>query len=194
MQLFIQHWGTIEAAEGIVLVDELGAHLHPTWQMRVTESLRETFRRVQFVATTHDPLCLRGLRDGEVVVLRRRGEEIYAVHDELPPVEGLAVDQLLTSEHFGLNSTLDPAVESLFTRYYDLLSRRHPSHDEERELDELRVRLEGLRLLGRTRRERLTLEATDYFLAEEQQRTDPEYLSALKNATKREIAEIWGAG
>jgi energy-coupling factor transporter ATP-binding protein EcfA2 len=194
MQLFIQRWGTIEAAEGIVLVDELGAHLHPTWQMRVTESLRETFPRVQFVATTHDPLCLRGLRDGEVVVLRRRGEGIYALHDELPPVEGLAVDQLLTSEHFGLNSTLDPAVESLFTDYYDLLARRDRSPEEERELDVLRKRLEGLRLLGRTRRERLALEATDYFLAEEQQRIDPASLSVLKEATKREIAEIWGAG
>ncbi|HUC06974.1 MAG TPA: AAA family ATPase [Solirubrobacterales bacterium] len=194
MQLFIQRWGTIEAAEGIVLVDELGAHLHPTWQMRVTESLRETFPRVQFVATTHDPLCLRGLRDGEVVVLRRRGEAIYALHDELPPVEGLAVDQLLTSEHFGLNSTLDPVVESLFTHYYDLLSRRERNPDEEEELDALKKRLEGLRLLGRTRRERLALEATDTFLAEEQQRTDPRELSVLKDATKRKIAGIWRAG
>lgn len=193
MQLFIQRWGTIEAAEGVVLVDELGAHLHPTWQMRVTETLRETFPRVQFIATTHDPLCLRGLRDGEVVVLRRRGKTIYAVHDELPPVEGLAVDQLLTSEHFGLNSTLDPAMESLFSHYYDLLALRERSRDEELELKALRKRLEGLRLLGRTRRERLALEATDYFLAEEKQRTDPEHLSVLKEATKREIAEIWGA-
>ena len=195
MQLFIQRWGTVKAAEGIVLVDELGAHLHPTWQMRVTESLRDTFPRVQFVATTHDPLCLRGLHDGEVVVLRRRrGGMIYALHDELPPVEGLAVDQLLTSEHFGLNSTLDPAVESLFTAYYDLLSRRDRNPDEEQELQALKNRLEGLKLLGRTRRERLALEATDRFLAEEQERTDPKYLSALKDATKREIADIWGAG
>jgi predicted ATP-binding protein involved in virulence len=70
MQLLLPRWGTIAAAEGIVLIDEIGAHLHPRWQMRVTGLLRQTFPRMQFVATTHDPLCLRGLRDGEVVALR----------------------------------------------------------------------------------------------------------------------------
>jgi len=33
--------GALEAAEGIVLIDELGAHLHPRWRMRVVSSLRK---------------------------------------------------------------------------------------------------------------------------------------------------------
>jgi hypothetical protein len=191
MQLFLMRWGTVEAAEGIVLLDELGAHLHPRWQMRVTESLRATFPRVQFIATTHDPLCLRGLNDGEVVVLHRRDGHIFAIHDELPPIKGMTVDQLLTNEHFGLNSSLEPAVEELFTRYYDLLSRRDHSPREKEELAEMRDRLEGMRLLGQTRRERLALEAVDESLAAERHVQSGPDLAHLNESAKAQIRAIW---
>jgi uncharacterized protein (TIGR02646 family) len=191
MQLFLTRWGGIEAAEGIVLIDELGAHLHPRWQMRVTESLRITFPRVQFVATTHDPLCLRGLHDGEVVVLRRRGERIYAVHDQLPPIEGLTVDQLLTSEHFGLSSSLDPAIEERFSRYYELLAQRRHSRAEQRELAELTDQLVDLDQLGATRRERLALEAVDEALAEERRARSGADLSRLNESAKQQVRAIW---
>ena len=191
MQLFLERWGSIEAAEGIVLVDELGAHLHPRWQMEVVRSLRETFPRVQFIATTHDPLCLRGLHDGEVVVLRRTRDHIFSLHDELPPVEGLAVDQLLTSEHFGLNSALDPKVESLFASYYDLLAQRDRGAEDERALAILGDQLADLRLLGTTRRERLALEAVDAFLADERNATSAESLADLRESTKQQVKEIW---
>lgn len=100
--------GTLEAAEGLVAIDELGAHLHPRWRMRIVESLRRAFRRVQFIVSTHEPLCLRGLENGEAIVLRRTSRgRVYSVPD-LPPIKGLRVDELLTSEYFGLSSTMDP--------------------------------------------------------------------------------------
>ncbi|MET9326366.1 AAA family ATPase [Tsukamurella sp. NPDC003166] len=43
---------------GIVLVDEVDLHLHPTWQQRILPLLRETFPRVQFIVTTHSPQVL----------------------------------------------------------------------------------------------------------------------------------------
>lgn len=97
MSFFVTRYGSMEAAEGIVLVDELGAHLHPTWQMRIVRAFQEAFPRLQFVATTHDPLCLRGMERGIVVVLRRTDQErIYSLpQDEVPSVRGLQVDELL---------------------------------------------------------------------------------------------------
>ena len=191
MQLFLRRWGSLEAAEGIVLIDELGAHLHPRWQMKVTRSLREAFPRVQFIATTHDPLCLRGLRDGEVAVLRRRRNKIYALHRELPPVEGLAVDQLLTSEHFGLHSTMDPEMEAMLDRYYALLARRSRRADENRELDWLSERLDRYRLLGSTLRERLALEVADEFVAAQSTVSSAADYRRLKKQTRERIGEIW---
>lgn len=194
IQLLLRRWGSMAAAEGMVLIDEIGAHLHPRWQMKVTGLLRETFPRMQFVATTHDPLCLRGLHDGEVVVLRERKERVYALHDELPPVEGLAVDQLLTSEHFGLSSTLDPGIQSAFERYYELLAGRRRSAAEQEELESLTEQLEQMQLLGTTLRERLALEGVDRFLADENDIGSDREFAELKENTRETVREIWAEG
>ena len=46
----------------------------PRWRMRIVTAMRNLMPRVQFVITTHDPLCLRGVTDGEVIVVRRNSE------------------------------------------------------------------------------------------------------------------------
>ena len=43
---------------GIVLIDEIELHMHPTWQRRILRTLRETFPNVQFLVTTHSPQVL----------------------------------------------------------------------------------------------------------------------------------------
>ena len=191
MQVMLYRWPTMEAAEGIVAIDELEAHLHPRWKMRIVKSLREAFPRVQFLMTTHDPLCLRGLASGEVVVMRRYGErEVVAVTD-LPPVQGLRVDQLLTSEHFGLNTTVDPEVDQLFNAYYNLRAQRTRTAAQQALLEEIKGRLEGLGLLGDTRREQLMLEAIDQYIADAAAVTDTDERQVLREETKQHVAEIW---
>jgi len=41
---------------GVVLVDEIEAHLHPAWQRDIPEWLKGHFPNVQFLVTTHSPL------------------------------------------------------------------------------------------------------------------------------------------
>lgn len=51
----------VEAAretEGIVLIDEVDMHLHPSWQQTVLASLEEAFPKIQFIVTTHSPQVL----------------------------------------------------------------------------------------------------------------------------------------
>lgn len=54
---------------GVVLIDELDLHLHPTWQRVVLENLRTTFPNLQFIATTHSPFIVQTLREGELIPL-----------------------------------------------------------------------------------------------------------------------------
>lgn len=42
--------------QGIILIDELEQHLHPSWQRDILEKLRNAFPRIQFIVTTHSPL------------------------------------------------------------------------------------------------------------------------------------------
>ena len=40
---------------GIVLIDEIELHLHPSWQQKVILILRDSFPNIQFIMTTHSP-------------------------------------------------------------------------------------------------------------------------------------------
>lgn len=156
-----------ETAEGLVFIDEVETHLHPRWKMAVVSGLRAAFPLVQFITTTHDPLCLRGLRTEDVAVLRADQRGRVHVVDELPPLEGMRVDQLLQSEPFGLSSTMAPRVERAFDEMYQLLSFRKLGKKDQAKLDELRRELAPYDVLGQTRRERMMLEAIDRFIASE---------------------------
>ncbi len=53
------------SAEGIVFIDEIDLHLHPKWQFRIIDLLKEFFPKVTFYITTHSPLVLFNLKNGE---------------------------------------------------------------------------------------------------------------------------------
>ena len=185
-------WGNYASARGIVLIDEIGAHLHPTWKMRIVESLRSALPGLQFVTTTHQPLCLRGLGEHEVVVMRRTEENPNVVEaiTDLPSPAEFRVDQLLTSEFFGLNSTVDPDTEKAFDRYYALLAMKRHTVEQKGELEELKEELRDKRHLGVTLRENLMYEAIDKLLA--RQRTSKrKALAELKQEAIDQISKIW---
>ncbi|WP_106418193.1 AAA family ATPase [Salinicola tamaricis] len=43
---------------GVVMIDEIDLHLHPSWQQKILHDLRKTFPNVQFIVTTHSPQVL----------------------------------------------------------------------------------------------------------------------------------------
>jgi len=51
---------------GVVLIDEIDAHLHPTWQTRIGEWFTRCFPQMQFIVTTHSPLVCRGATKGSI--------------------------------------------------------------------------------------------------------------------------------
>ncbi len=132
----------MEAAEGLVLLDEIGAHLHPRWKMKIVDSLRSAFPRMQFLATTHEPLCLRGLKDNEILLLRKIEHKVRATPIIDSP-DTLTTDQLLRSPLFGLLTTFDPDTDRDLEKYSNLLSKPEDtrSDDEKRKLEGLRERL-----------------------------------------------------
>lgn len=69
-------WESMSSAEGTVLLDEIEVHLHPKWKIEIVSCLREVFPRVHFVVTTHDPLCLHGLQDGEIYRLYKNPRKL----------------------------------------------------------------------------------------------------------------------
>ncbi len=77
-------------APGIVLIDEVDAHLHPSWQSRIGLFLRACFPAIQFIVTTHSPLVCQAAEVGSVFQLPRPG-----TGDEGRMVRGVELDRLL---------------------------------------------------------------------------------------------------
>ena len=129
LKVMLETWPTAEKAQGIVLIDEIDVHLHPRWKVEIVSRLRRTFPRVQFIITTHDPLCLMGTQSGEVHVLHRDAdtEQIVATQFDIP--RGTTADRVLTGFWFGLPSTMDRDTQELLQKYYRLeRAKRTPTN------------------------------------------------------------------
>ncbi len=160
MRNLLRSWPDFERARAVVLIDEIEVHLHPRWKMRIVSALRRAFPGVQFIISTHDPLCLRGMDNGEVNVVERDADDNVHLLGDLPPISGMSAEQILTSEYFGLFSTADPELEWNFA---------HAAGDADAERlrdDEL---IAGV-VLGDTIKQQLVHEALDQYLAEREQR------------------------
>lgn len=156
-----------QLAEAIVLIDEIGTHLHPRWKMEVVERLRKAFPKIQFIVTTHEPLCLKGLRGKEVTVLKRDEQNVIYPVSDLPDPSSLRVDQLLTSEFFGLNSTMDAKTEKLFNQYYKLLAIPEASRTPEQitQIEALKKDIPPIKHIGSDTRETLIYQVVDEMLS-----------------------------
>jgi predicted ATP-binding protein involved in virulence len=157
--------------------------------MRIVTALRTAFPNIQFIASTHDPLLLRGLRNHETALITRVDGVGAVVNTQLPPIEGMQVDEILTSSVFGLDSTIDPETEALFDEYYYLIS--HPQTDTDRaRIAELRERLADRESLGRNARENLMLEAAQKFLKETEDRP-PLDMNRLRAETVQTLRDMF---
>lgn len=107
------HDGTSPLSEivGIVLIDEIDAHLHPKYQYKLPTLLSKVFPKVQFIATTHSPIPIMGLpSDNKPVILTlyRDADEGITVDrkDDDFDLRQLNVSALLTSPVFGFQDIL----------------------------------------------------------------------------------------
>lgn len=62
-----------EESRGIVLIDEVDMHLHPSWQQTVLPLLRRAFPHVQLIVTTHSHLVVSTVKSESIRVLEPDG-------------------------------------------------------------------------------------------------------------------------
>jgi predicted ATP-binding protein involved in virulence len=60
---------------GVVLIDEIDAHLHPSWQTHIGNWFTQYFPAIQFIVTTHSPLICRASEKGTIWRLAAPGSE-----------------------------------------------------------------------------------------------------------------------
>jgi len=110
-------------APGVVLIDEVDVHLHPTWQRRVGLWFREHFPNLQFIVTTHSPLVCQAAEAGTVFRLPKPGSD-----ESGGMVSGVDLDRLLYgnvldaygTELFGEDITRSEQSKKLLQRLAEL--------------------------------------------------------------------------
>jgi energy-coupling factor transporter ATP-binding protein EcfA2 len=130
-----------ELEPALVLVDEIDAHLHPTWQRRIVPLVRAQFPNVQVIATSHSPLIVSNLEPEELVVFRRgdEGRITAATVDE--PLRGYRADQVLTSDAFGLDTSRSEYATALLQEYAEALAIGADTPEARARLAELTARV-----------------------------------------------------
>lgn len=69
------HLGDKAALEtdGVVLIDEIDAHLHPAWQQKIVPGLSKAFPEIQFIASTHSPFVVGEVKPSSLFILSEEG-------------------------------------------------------------------------------------------------------------------------
>lgn len=196
-------FGTLDSALGVVLIDEVEAHLHPRWKMQIMKGLRRALPNMTFIVTTHDPLCLRGMCDGEVVVLQKTVNDNSVLDDELPTtvqaltalpnIDTLRIDQLLTADFFQLYSTVEPKINQQMAHVADLLAKAQQGGSlndvEKRVLYTFEKDIASAMPVGTSEAHRLVQEAVARYL-QDRHRETPNSRAALRERTKDKIVDI----
>jgi predicted ATPase len=105
--------------EGVVLVDDIDLHLHPSLHVTIVGALHELLPKAQIIATTHSPHLIQQAGPGEVIALGfdRFGRVIQR---EIPNgpfgFQGWTVDEVLR-EVLGLKTTRTPEVLEVVAQF-----------------------------------------------------------------------------
>ena len=85
----------LEDKQGILIIDEIDAHLHPSWQRRIIPTLTHHFPNLQIFCSTHSPLMLAGLKEGQMQLLRRDENGKVTVSANTADIAGWTADEIL---------------------------------------------------------------------------------------------------
>lgn len=148
-QVFLEAQGRVDpsAMEGLVLIDEIDLHLHPSWQVTLIPALKRVFPKIQFIATTHSPMILPALDQDEVWILDQDTEGSVSVKPA-PRSPALLTGSELLASFFEIRKLYPNDLGERLRQYGNLATDPTRSDDEDEKLSRLRKGLEdaGLRL------------------------------------------------
>ncbi len=129
----------ITESEGVVLIDELDMHLHPSWQRHIIDDLKAAFPKLQFIVSTHSPFIIQSIKQDELIILETdiesNGDPFRRSIEEIASTE-MGVEDIPRSKAF-------IEMEKVAEQYYDLIESGKTSKNDT-ETANLRSKLNDL--------------------------------------------------
>ncbi len=122
---------------GILIIDEIDAHLHPSWQRRIIPTLQRHFPNVQIFASTHSPMMVAGLKKGQVHLLKRdaTGQVVWSRNEQ--DIIGWTADEIYRT-FMGIDDPTDELTVQRANRLRELRDKEARTEAEEDEMNALR--------------------------------------------------------
>ncbi|MDR0680395.1 MAG: AAA family ATPase [Dysgonamonadaceae bacterium] len=118
----------------ILILDEIDLHMHPAWQRGIIENLTKIFTKTQFIVTAHSPLIAQAALNSKLVLLKRADDHVKVIN-EPDIIKDWRIDQILTSDLFGIKSARSKETEIKLERRKKLLKKISLNREEENELE-----------------------------------------------------------
>ena len=114
--------------KGVVLIDELDMHLHPSWQRHVIRDLKQAFPNIQFIVTTHSAFIVQSIRSEELIII---DEEIQKGSDPFrKTIEAIAADEMGVENVPRSIEFLK--MQEVAQQYFELIQEGGTSGDDDR--------------------------------------------------------------
>lgn len=108
----------VEDFDGIIIIDEIDVHLHPTWQTQILDVLKRIFPKVQFFVSTHSPHVIQSLPPNQLIALEKVDNNI--IRRDLPVKEsgyiGWTIEEILR-DVMGMNNTNTDFFQNLWIHF-----------------------------------------------------------------------------
>ena len=101
---------------GIVLIDEIELHMHPSWQRRVLSVLKSVFPNIQFIITTHSPQILGEVDDSYNLIYLKTSHDERSV-EIIKRMDGFDSNYIL--ESYMETNSLNKDFDNLITKAYE---------------------------------------------------------------------------
>lgn len=139
----------ISTRKAVFIIDEIDAHMHPEWQRRIIPTITKNLPNCQLFVSTHSPLILSGLGEGQVQLLKRgKNNKVIVTTNEFETV-GWSVDEIMRWM-MGMKGTFDSETERVVIELGKLRGKSRLTKTESERLDTLREEI-GERLMGSQR-------------------------------------------
>lgn len=138
------------ARPGVVIIDEIEAHLHPSWQRDIPEWLKTHFPKIQFLVSTHSPLIAQAADPNGLFILPLQADDAQVARPATPAeyerIRWGNANKTILGVAFGLKTTRTKWASQQLRRWQELNAKHHEgiplARAEDKEFKTLKKQLE----------------------------------------------------
>lgn len=109
----------VQDFNGIILIDEIDVHLHPEWQARLVNALKELLPNAQIIATTHSPSIIQTAETNEIIALyfdENNDICIKELEEKEYGYQGWTIEEILR-DVMGMEETMSSFYEDISRKF-----------------------------------------------------------------------------